>query len=92
MLSHEHLSSTLLVCHPCSGDITKVLANPGMVPRWKKGTSTAVKQVVRNCCREEVADYSLFAGAAALGGQGGATALPIILSGGRGPPKRSSTI
>ena len=50
VLSHEQLSSTSLVCHPCRGDITKVLANPGMVPRWKKGASTVVKQVVRDCC------------------------------------------
>ena len=26
-----------LICKPCQDDITRVVANPGQIPRWRKG-------------------------------------------------------
>ena len=36
-----------LVCRPCRDEITRVLANPSHVPRWRKGV---VEKCVKDCC------------------------------------------
>ena len=42
-----NVSTESLVCRPCRDDITRVLANPAYIPRWKKGE---VEICNRYCC------------------------------------------
>ena len=35
------------ICRPCRDDVTRILANPSHVPRWKKGKSSSK---ISNCC------------------------------------------
>ena len=44
-----NVSSAFLICRPCRHDITRALANPCFIPRWRKDTSK-VSSNSSNCC------------------------------------------
>ena len=50
--AHSHILSLrvppdFLICRPCRHDVTRVLANPCYVPRWRKGKTSAKNST---CC------------------------------------------
>ena len=51
-----NVSTESLVCRPCRDDITRVLANPAYIPRWKKGE---VEICNRYCCVKNCNSISL---------------------------------
>ena len=50
-----NVSSASLICCPCRHDITRALANPCFIPRWRKDTSK-VSSNSSNCCVVDCSD------------------------------------
>lgn len=55
-ISWSNLGS--LVCHPCRGDVTKIVRNPEFVPRWEKSMKTCKEKVSHKCCVSECSSLS----------------------------------
>ena len=49
-----HVQSDALICKRCKDDVTRVLANPSHIPRWRKGGVTGKDKCCITLCSESV--------------------------------------
>ena len=48
------VQSDALICKPCKDDVTRVLANPSLIPRWRKGSMTDKSRCCILLCGQSV--------------------------------------
>ena len=48
------VQSDALICKPCKDDVTRVLANPSLIPRWRKGSMTDKNRCYILLCGQRV--------------------------------------
>ena len=48
------VQSDALICKPCKDDVTRVLANPSLIPRWRKGSMTNKNRCCILLCGQSV--------------------------------------
>ena len=49
-----HVQSDALICKRCKDDVTRVLANPSHIPRWRKGGVTGKDKCCITLCSQSV--------------------------------------